>query len=239
MVVAAATAVTFNFAYNPNYFHRNDGTNDECFDRLLTNADVAVWQYGTYNANDGTRVDQVQPGFPVLATYGGTVVLRFCQLLGHQFQGLAIPDGTPVSALTVTDQRPGNTTSYALSKVGGKLTKWAQVSTQLVALDGIPFTYEADLTGLTTGNPTVTGANNWVMQWSSSGANFTVVGIQTCDNNGCVTSAVSPTAAVNATAFNAVPISGYANSYGGNINIPPTGSPHTPLTRCSITTNRQ
>ena len=220
-------AVQFNFAYNPSYFHRNDGTNDECFDRSLTNADVAVWQYGTYNANDGTRVDQVNPGFPVLATYGGSSYYGFANYWGIDFQGLAIPDGTPVSALTVTDQRPGNTTSYALSKVGGKLTKWAQVSTALVALDGIPFTYQADLTALTTGNPAVTGANNWVMQWSSSGANFTVVGIQTCDNNGCVTSAVSPTAAVNATAFNAVPISGYANSYGGNLNIPPTGSPHT------------
>ena len=217
----------FNFAYNPSYFHRNDGTNDECFDRSLTNADVAVWQYGTYNANDGTRVDQVNPGFPVLATYGGSSYYGFANYWGISYQGLAIPDGTPVSALTVTDQRPGNTTSYALSKVGGKLTKWAQVSNQLVALDGIPFTYQTDLTGRTTGNPAVTGANNWVMQWSSSGANFTVVGIQTCDNNGCVTSAVSPTAAVNATAFNAVPISGYANSYGGNLNIPPTGSPHT------------
>ena len=222
-----AAPVTFNFAYNPSYFHRNDGTNDECFDRSLTNADVAVWQYGTYNANDGTRVDQVNPGFPVLATYGGSSYYGFANYWGISYQGLAIPDGTPVSALTVTDQRPGNTTSYALSKVGGKLTKWAQVSTQLVALDGIPFTYQTDLTGRTTGNPAVTGANNWVMQWSSSGANFTVVGIQTCDNNGCVTSAVSPTAAVNATAFNAVPISGYANSYGGNLNIPPTGSPHT------------
>jgi hypothetical protein len=220
-------AVTFDFAYNPSFFHRTDHTNDECFDRSMANATVAVWQYGTYNANDGTRVDQVNPGFPVLGTYGGSPYYGFANYWGINFQGLAIPDGTPVSAMTVSDQRPGNMTSYELSKVGGKLTKWTQVSTTLVALDGIPFTYQADLTGLTTGNLAVTGANNWVMQWSSSGASFTVVGIQTCDNNGCVTSAVSPTAAVNATAFNARPISGYANSYGGNLNIPPTGSPHT------------
>ena len=218
--------VTFNFAYNPGYFHRSDGTNDECFDRSSANAAVAVWQYGTYNANDGTRVDQVDPGFAVLATYGGSPYYGFANYWGINFQGLAIPDGNPVSALTVTDQRPGNTTSYALSKVGGKLTKWTQVSTTLGALDGIPFTYGADLTGLTTGNGSVTGVNNWVMQWSSSGGNFTVVGIQTCNNNGCVTSAVSPVATVNSTAFDAMPISGYANSYGGNINIPPTGSSH-------------
>jgi len=219
--------VTFNFAYDPSYFHRSDGTNDECFDRSRTNAAVAIWQYGTYNADDGTRVDQVNPGFPVLATYGGNSYYGFANYWGINFQGLAIPDGNPVSALTVTDQRPGNTTSYALSKLGGKLTKWTQVSTTLGALDGIPFTYGADLTGLTTGNSSVTGVNNWVMQWNSAGANFTVVGMQTCANNGCVTSAVSPVATVNSTGFNAMPISGWANSYGGNINIPPTGSPHT------------
>lgn len=218
--------VTFNFAYNPNYFHRNDGTNDECFDRSRANAAVAVWQYGTYNADDGTRVDQAHPGFPVLATYSGSPYYGFANYWGINFQGLAIPDGNPVAGLTVTDQRPGNTTTYALSKVGGKLTKWTQVSTTLGALDGIPFIYGADLTGLTTGNGSVTGVNNWVIQWNSSGANFTVVGVQTCTNNSCVTSAISPVASVNTTAFNATPISGWANSYGGNINIPPTGSPH-------------
>jgi hypothetical protein len=220
-----SSPVTFNFAYNPSYFHRSDGTNDDCFDRSKANASVAVWQYGTYNANDGTRVDQVNPGFPVLATYGGSSYYGFANYWGIDFQGLAIPDGSPVSALAVADQRPGNTTAYTLSKVGGKLTKWTQVSTTLGALDGIPFTYGADLTGLTTGNGSVTGVNNWVMQWNSSGGSFTVVGIQTCDNNGCITSAVSP-ATVNPTAFNAIPISGYASSYGGNINIPSTGSPH-------------
>jgi hypothetical protein len=218
--------VTFNFAYNPGFFHRNDGTNDECFDRSKANAALAVWQYGTYNANDGTRVDQANPGFPVLATYGGNSYYGFANYWGISFQGLTIPDGNPVSGLTVADQRQGNTTSYGLSKVGGKLTKWTQVSTTLGALDGIPFNFNGDLTGLTTGNGAVSGFNNWVMQWNSASGSFTVVGIQTCDNNACTTSALSPIATVNSNAFNAVPISGYANSYGGNINIPPAGSSH-------------
>jgi len=218
--------VTFNFAYNPGFFHRSDGTNDECFDRSQANATTAVWQYGTYNANDGTRVDQANPGFPILATHGGNSYYGFANYWGINFQGLDIPDGSPVSGLTVTDQRPGNATTYALNKVGGKLTRWTQVSTTLGALDGIPLTYGADLTGLATGNPSVTGVNNWVMQWNSAGGNFIVVGIQNCGNNGCVTSAVSPVATVDLSAFNTVPISGWANSYGGNINIPPTGSPH-------------
>lgn len=219
-------AAEFNFAYDPNYFHRSDGTNDQCFDRSKANASLAVWQYGTYNANDGTRVDQAHPGFPVLATSGGGSYYGFANYWGINFQGLDVTDGTPVSGVTVTDQRPGNTTSYGLNKVGGKLTQWSQVSSTLGALDGIPFTYGGDLTGLTAGNSNVTGFNNWVMQWNSGAGNFTIVGIQNCGNNGCVTSTLSPVATVNADAFDTVPVSGWANSYGGNMNIPPTGSPH-------------
>jgi hypothetical protein len=220
-----SSPVTFNFAYTPGYFHRSDGTNDQCFDRSSANASTAVSQYGTYSAIDGTRVDQANPGFPILATYQGNSYYGFANYWGINFQGLAIPDGTPASGLTVSDQRPGNTTTYALNKIGGKLTKWTQVSSTLGALDGIPFTYSADLTGLTTGNAAVTGVNNWMMQWDSADGNFTVVGFQSCDNNGCVTSTLAP-ATVNSNAFNTVPVSGWANSYGGSINIPSTGSPH-------------
>lgn len=218
--------VTFNFAYSPAYFRRSDGTNDQCFDRSRANASTAVWQYGTYNANDGTRVDQAHPGFPILATYQGNSYYGFANYWGINFQGLSIPDGSPVSGLAVSDQRPSNTTSYALNKVGGKLTKWTQASSTLDALDGIPFSYGGDLTGLTSGNPAVTGMNNWIMQWNSAEANFTVTGYQSCSNNGCVTSTISP-ATVNADGFDTIPLSGWANSYGGSINIPSTGAPHT------------
>jgi hypothetical protein len=216
---------TFNFAYNPGYFHRDDGTHDECFDRSKANASTLVWQYGTYNANDGTRVDQAHPGIPVLATYLGTSYYGFANYWGINFQGLNIPDGSPVAGLTVTDQRPGNTTTYALNKVGGKLTKWTQVATTLAALDGIPFTYGADLSAITA-PPVNSGWNNWVLQWSTTNQNFTVIGTQTCGSNGCVDAMLSSPSVITATAFNAAPISGWANSFGGNINIPPTGAPH-------------
>ncbi len=73
-----------------------------------------------------------------------------------------------------------------MSNLGGKLTEWDEQSTTLNSLDGIPFTFSYDLTGLTTGNASVTGPNNWVLQWSATNQDFTVVGIQTCGNNGCV-----------------------------------------------------
>lgn len=219
-------AVTFNFAYDPAYFRRSDGSNDECFDRSLANANISVWQYGTYSALDGSRVDQAHPGIPVLASYGGSSYYGFANYWGINFQGLTIPDGTPVPNLTVADQRQGNSTTYQLNKVGGRLTKWTQVSTTLASLDKIPFSFYGDLTGLTTGNAAVNGMNNWVLQWDSSTSLFSVVGIQVCTMSGCVTNSVNPVATVNGSAFKSVPLSGWASSYGGNINIPPTGSAH-------------
>jgi len=170
-------------------------------------------------------VDQAHPGIPVLASYGGNSYYGFANYWGMNFGGLdlsTVADGYPIPGLTVTDQRQNNTTSYQLGKFGGKLTRWSQQTATLGALDGIPFSVGYDLTGLTSGNSIVTGANDWMIQWNSASANFTVVGIQSCSNNGCVVTNVTPVATVNAGAFDAIAISGFANSYGGNITIPPT-----------------
>jgi hypothetical protein len=227
--ITAAGSPTFDFAYDATHFRRSDGTNDQCFDRSKANAQKSVWQYGTYNAVDGSRVDMAHPGFPIVASYAGTSYYGFANYWGINFQGLdlnTIPDAQPISGLTVTDQRPSNTTSYTLSKVGGKLTKWTQQATTLDSLNNIPFSFGGDLTGLTD-NPAVTGYQNWQMQWSSTTQNFTVIGVQTCGNNGCVTAPLSPVGNVSAGAFNDKPISGWADSYGGNITIPSTGASHT------------
>jgi hypothetical protein len=227
--IATVGGSSFNFAYNDLYFRRSDGNNDQCFDRSMANAERSVWQYGTYNANDGSRVDQAHPGFQIVASYSGSQYFGFGNYWGVNFQGLdlnSLADAQPLPGVTVTDQRPGNTTSYQLSKVGGKLIKWTQQATTLNALDGIPISFGADLTGLTTGNSAVTGFQNWELQWNSASQTFTVIGTQQCSNNGCVFSALSPVATINASAFANTPISGWANSYGGSINIPPTTAAH-------------
>jgi hypothetical protein len=228
--IASVGGTTFNFAYDANYFRRSDGTNDQCFDRSKANAQRSVWQYGTYNANDGSRVDMAHPGFPVDATYGGTSYYGFANYWGINFQGLdlnSIADAQPVAALSIKDQRPSNTSTYTLSKVGGKLTKWTQHSTTIDSLNNIPFSFSADLTGRTN-NVAVSGFQNWQMQWDSSTQTFSVIGTQQCGPNGCTTTPLSPVATVNAGAFNNDPISGWADSYGGSINIPPAGAPHIP-----------
>lgn len=220
---------SIDFAYNASYFRRSDGANDLCFDRAKANAGVSVWQYGTYSAVDGSRVDLAHPGFPILATYQNASYYGFAGYWGVNFQGLdlnSIPDAQPIPGLTITDQRPNNSTSYTFSKVGGRLTKWTQQATTLHSLDGIPIMVGTDLTGQTTGNPAVTGFQQWQIQWSSATQAFTVTGSQQCGNNGCVVTTISPAATVNAGSFNLMPISGWANSYGGSINIPPTGTAH-------------
>jgi hypothetical protein len=229
------TPVTFNFAYDSseaNYpagvFRRYDGTHDVCFDRSKASAQKSVWGYGTYNANDGTRVDQANPGFPITVAYNNSSYYGFASYWGINFQGLdlnSLPDGQVVGAV-ITDQRPGNTTTYNLAKNGGKLTKWTQNQETLTAMDGVPFSFSGDLTNQTS-NSAVTGFNNWQMQWNNASSTFTVIGTQTCGNNGCVLTAISPVATVTGTIFDTAPISGWSNSFGGNINIPPTGSAHT------------
>src|SRR5579863_4326057 len=141
--IATVGGSTFDFAYNSSYFRRSDGTNDLCFDRSMADAQRSVWQYGTYNANDGSRVDMAHPGFPLLATYGGNSFYGFANYWGINFQGLdfnSMPDAQPIAAIGVTDQRPNNTSTYSVSKVGGKLTLWTQQSATLDALNGIPIT---------------------------------------------------------------------------------------------------
>jgi hypothetical protein len=220
---------TFDFNYNSSNFRRSDSVNDRCFDRTKANADKSVWRYGTYNNSDGTRVDQANPSFPVIATYLGNSYYGYTGYYGIGFQGLdlnSVSGTNPISGLVVTDQRPGNTTTYNLSKVGGKLTKWTQNATTLSAMDGIPFTWFGNLTGLTTGNTAVTGTTNWQMQWNNSGANFTVTGVQSCGSNGCTLATVSPVATVSAGAFNNIPLSGWSDSFGGSINIAASTTDH-------------
>lgn len=229
----SSSQVTFNFNYNIDNFRRADGTNDECFDRKYLHAAKSVWRYGTYNNTDGTRVDQANPSFQITATTSSPLAsgsyYGFAGYYGMGFQGLdlnSITDASPISGLTVTDQRPGNTTTYNLSKVGGKLTKWTQNATTLSAMSGIPFSFYGDLTGKTTGDTSVTGWSNWQLQWNNGTSLFAVLGKQVCDSNGCNLSPVSSATTVNSTAFNGLPIYGWSDSFGGSMTIPATVSAH-------------
>lgn len=230
---ATTTTKTFNFAYDSSettftkgVFRRDDGTSDVCFDRDKNNTSKSTWRYGTYNANDGTRVDTANPGFPVTANDGSNSYYGYAGYWGIDFQGLdlnSLPDGV-VSNVTVTDQRPGNTTTYTLHKNSGKLTRWAQNQSTLTAMDGIPFNSWLDLTGQTSDSNVTQGS--WQMKWDDANSQFVVLGKQTCGSSGCTLTALTPTLTVTAGAFANQPLNGWSDSFGGNINIPSTGSAH-------------
>lgn len=219
---------TYNFNFNPTTFRRSDGTNDQCFDRLKTNAKRSVWRYGTYDAATGVRVDQPYPSFQVTATYAGATSYGYASYWGIGFQGFdlnAISTATggvnPIPGLVVTDQRPSSTATYDLSMVKGKLTKWTKVASTLAALDGIPVNFYGNLTGLTVGNTAVaTGFGNWQIVWNNVAGTFTVTGSQVCGPTGCTFTPIP--APVTTAALNTISISGWADSFGGNLNIPAT-----------------
>lgn len=228
--------VTFNFAYDssetsfPNGIFRRYFTGDSsdvCFDRSKANAQKSVWGYGTYNADTGAKVDQANPSFPLLATdNNGTRYYGYAGYWGINFQGIdlnSVADGS-ISGYTFTDQRPNSSTTYNLFKSSGKLTKWTQNTATLDAMDGVPFSFYGDLTGLT--DQSLTGFNNWQMQWNAGTHSFIVIGTQQCDQNGCTLADISPAANVNSNAFDTLQIMGWSNSFGGSIIIPSTGSAH-------------
>lgn len=228
MTAGNPTPGTFNFAYNPSYFRRSDGSHDQCFDRQKANANRSVWRYGTYNASDGTRVDVAHPGFPVQATTSGNSYYGYASYYGVNFQGLdlnGLPDSTAVAGVAISDQRPGNSTAYTLGKVSGKLTRWDRNQTTLAAMDGIPFNFGGDLTNKTS-SQSLSGFGNWQVVWNNASGSFSVVGKQACGMGGCVVTAITPAATINANALNNAPIMGWSDSFGGNLNIPFTGAPH-------------
>jgi hypothetical protein len=225
------STLTYDFNYNANYFRRSDGTHDQCFDRLKANAKRSVWRFGTYNANDGSRVDQANPSFPVNGTYQSVLYYGYAGYWGINFQGLdlnVLPDGE-VTGLVVNDQRPPHATdTYSLSKVGGKLTKWAQNSATLADMDGIPFYFGADLTSKTTGgSPVPSGWGNWQAHWDDANSHFVVTGTQSCGQNGCSLTSMTTPAVITPSGLNNMPLSGWSDSFGGNINIPPKQSDYT------------
>ena len=237
-----STTANFDFAYNSQYFRRSDANNDKCFDRAMSRAARSVWNYGTYDANSGARVDLSNPGFPVIATKAadGSKTYGYAGYWGINLNGVdlsALPDGL-LAGYTLADQRPGHAGSYQLNKVSGKLTQWTRQSTTLGAVDGVPIIVWVNLTGPSgtsvTDNPNLIGANAWQGHWSTADGTFVITGQQSCGGtNGCVVTPVSPVGRINPTVLTNTFISGWSESLGGNVTIASTGQVHTaadPLT---------
>ena len=69
-IVDTMGTTAFTFAYNANYFLRNDGTGAQCFSRDAADAATgfSVWRYGLYDATTGDRITR-NSGFPIEYIY--------------------------------------------------------------------------------------------------------------------------------------------------------------------------
>ena len=98
-------------------------------------------------------MDQAHPGFPVLATYGGDSYYGFANYWGINFQGLDIPDGTPVAALTVSRPAAGQHDHLCAEQGRRQADRNGRRFRRLSALwMAFRSPTDGDLTGLTSGN---------------------------------------------------------------------------------------
>ncbi|MFH2131891.1 MAG: hypothetical protein ABIK68_16070 [bacterium] len=134
---AGPTPVTYNFAFNENYFYRSDADNKKaCMNRKDFNE--TAWRYGLYDAS-GSRVD-LNSGFPIKAESGGQTYHGW---IGYW--GLWMPSNAGiVNGSTVIKEAFGeNETeqSYTVFQVGGKLEKHTKKTLTMAEIRNIPLSW--------------------------------------------------------------------------------------------------
>jgi hypothetical protein len=226
--------VTYQFAYNANYFHRSDGSSPHCFDRSLANADISAWSYGLYDGN-GNRVTR-NSGFPIIFSSGGTTYQGYAG-----YWGVNLQPGAPalVTGSTVTKQNFDGTpgTAYSVVAAAGRLTKYTRQASTLAQFAKVHFSlsFFTTLSGGTTtaliaaGAPSNGGAlvqgTQYDVYWDGSA--FQVDAFTNC-NGQCVTQTLTgnvPLAAadLNPQSLNPPPdLNAWSQSYGGPVSIPGT-----------------
>ena len=198
----AAEEITF--AYNSTHFKRKKGSDSaQCFSRDDADGDYSTWRYGVYKA-DGSRLDLTNPAFNVTYTSGGNVYYGQAG-----FYGVFFPDAALSAMGSSADlSRPGSTTPYTYSSVGGKLTKLSKGETTLSEVKGQSMRVW--------GIPGSSGETkiNW------DGTNVVKTETMTCDSTGCTGTVASGNVTANAlrtAGFKS--LSGYSDSVGGQVMV--------------------
>ncbi len=138
----ANESLTYQFAYDANYFRRvkqgSNATEDACFDRSLNNGKSSAFRYGLYT-EAGARVER-NGGFPVTTVVAGKQVQGFAGYFGLSFPGniqSQITDGATVVKQSF-DRNAGTGESYTLTKVSGRLMKFTKQSVPLAKVKNLP-----------------------------------------------------------------------------------------------------
>lgn len=169
--------VDMAFVFGTNYFERGAAEPGQCFSRDRNLADYSTWRYGVYKG-DGSRLDLANPGFPIQASYLGSTYWG-----GAGFWGVFLPEMVLNNVTQVSRMTPGSntTTSYNLSKSGGKLYKMTKVAGVLDDLKGQPVMLHLPA-NVVTGD--ITGGQ-YEVNWD--GTNLLAVRKQdTCSPSGCL-----------------------------------------------------
>lgn len=207
----------FLFAYNANYFVRNDGVGaDVCFDRSPAKADESVWRYGLYDAT-GARVTR-NSGFPI--EYTDTSVTPNVTANGYiGYYGLWTQGTGPASGATVNQVTYGPSgatkTPYTLLKTGGKLMKYTTANKTLADLNKVTFWYYAQ----NNVGAVMNAGSQYELYWSTANGTFMVSGKQGTSNN--MEPYATPVSVLNADMLAANPwgLFGWSQMMGGQFGI--------------------
>lgn len=223
--------VDFTFAYNADYFLRDDGSGAQCFSRDATDSETgfSVWRYGLYDATTGARITR-NSGFPIEYTSGGVAHHGYMGYYGLWLPQEAmnvIVSGDTVKKVTYGAGAP-TTADYTLVKTGGKLTKYTKGTKTLAAMDQIRFTFWAFAATPPAGiaydaDPS---KRNYEMYWDNTAGNFVITGLQSCSNNGCQMASMTPVPVTDNNYWSTnypFGISGWSQSAGGELSIVTTG----------------
>jgi hypothetical protein len=146
--------VTFNFAFDLNYFHKME-VDDPLTEMCLNRDDFAesVWSYGLYNP-DGSRVNR-NSGFSIMKTVGDKEYYGWIGYWGAWFpQNVNVNNGETVYKVTYG---PGGTEDpYTVLKSGGKLKKYTLKPLTLLDIKNVPLDYSV-------------GSTNYRAKWDGSG----------------------------------------------------------------------
>jgi len=208
---------TFAFAYNANYFIRDDGSSPQCFDRSAANADESVWRYGLYNETTGERITR-NSGFPIEYATGGTTYNGYVGYYGLWMQGVTVPTGATVNKVTYT-QSGATKTPYTLLKTGGKLMKYTTVAKTLADLNKVKFWYYAQNNVPSSGTAILTAGSQYEIYWDNTATQFKVSGKQNSSTNNM--EPVAPTPIDNVDMIAATPwgLYGWSQMLGGQFGI--------------------
>lgn len=206
----------YSFAYDAAHFLRSNGTQEQCFSRLATEADASVWRYGLYDSSTGARITR-NSGFPIEYLSGAGTVRGY---MGYW--GLSVPGdaAAPANGDTVYKVDYGNNgavkTAYTYAGAAGRLTKYSKTTKPLVDIDGVRFTLWVN------DRSEVEGGGNhspgqYEIYWKQDDGNFVVAGTMDCNNGPCVTRDATSDVRIAASYFSTRGgVRGFSQALGGS-----------------------